>query len=123
MRFPSSACGGILYGVLLQVAELGEVTIQIRKTFVSLVGPRRAFAMVQPTTKTRVDLGLRIVLPTDAAPARLQPATSLGRGIITSRIGPSSAAEIDDEVAHWLLRSYEANLYAHAGRNQVSRAH
>ena len=76
----------------------------------SLVGPRRACAMVRPATRTRVDLGLRIDLSADAAPARLQTATSLGNGTITSCIGLSSAAGIDDEVAHRLLSSCEAKL-------------
>lgn len=30
------------------------------KTYVALVTPRRTFAAVQPTTKKRVDLGLRL---------------------------------------------------------------
>src|SRR2546422_9652319 len=41
-------------------AGLGHVTIQARKTHVSLVSPRRTFARVQATTKNRVDLGLRV---------------------------------------------------------------
>src|SRR5262247_566194 len=41
-------------------AGLGEVTIQARKTYVSLVTPRRTFARIQPTTKSRVDLALRL---------------------------------------------------------------
>src|SRR6059036_58817 len=41
-------------------AGLGQVTIQARKTYVSLVSPRRTFARIQATTKNRVDLGLRL---------------------------------------------------------------
>src|SRR5215469_10829527 len=37
----------------------GPVTIQARGTLVSLVSPRRTFAVLKPTTKSRVDLGLR----------------------------------------------------------------
>lgn len=33
-------------------AGLGEVAIQTRKTYVSLVSPRRTFARIQPTTKS-----------------------------------------------------------------------
>ncbi len=39
---------------------LGGVIIQARKTFVSLVSPRKTFARVQATTKNRVGLGLRL---------------------------------------------------------------
>jgi hypothetical protein len=50
----------ILDAILGAAAGLGPVTIQARKTYVSLVSPRRTFARVQPTTKDRVDLGLRL---------------------------------------------------------------
>ncbi|MEV6107957.1 DUF5655 domain-containing protein [Streptomyces sp. NPDC051940] len=50
----------VLDAVLLRAAELPEVTVQARKTFVALVGPRRTFARVRPTTRTRVDVGLRL---------------------------------------------------------------
>ena len=39
---------------------LGPVTVQARTTLVSLVTPRRTFAVVQATTKNRVDFGLRL---------------------------------------------------------------
>ena len=50
-----------IYNVIIEAASAaGEVTIQARKTYVSLLTPRRTFARVQPTTKTRLDLGLRL---------------------------------------------------------------
>jgi hypothetical protein len=57
----------ILDAIIGASAGLGPVTIQARKTYVSLVSPRRTFARVQPTTKTRVDLGLRLAGRTPAA--------------------------------------------------------
>ena len=50
----------VLDAVLAALPALGQVTVQARKTLVSLVGPRRTFAVVQATTKNRVDLGLRL---------------------------------------------------------------
>jgi hypothetical protein len=47
----------ILDTLLAAVPALGPVTVQPRKTFVSLVTPRRTFAVVQATAKRRVDLG------------------------------------------------------------------
>src|SRR3989475_2320739 len=41
-------------------AGLGQVTIQARKTYVSLVSPPPTFAPVQATTKNPVDLGLGV---------------------------------------------------------------
>ena len=42
--------------IIAAAAGLGQVVVQTRKTYVSLVSPRRRFARVQPATKTRVDL-------------------------------------------------------------------
>ena len=50
----------VLDAVLAALPGLGPVTVQARTTFVSLVTPRRTFAVVQATTKNRVDLGLRL---------------------------------------------------------------
>src|SRR2546426_6495796 len=41
-------------------AGLRQVTIQARKTYVSLVSPPRTFARIQTTTKKPVDLRLRV---------------------------------------------------------------
>src|SRR6266508_6057987 len=50
----------IFDAIIDAAAGLGEVTIQTRKTYVSLVTPRRTFARIQPTTKSRIDLALRL---------------------------------------------------------------
>ena len=42
----------ILDAVLAVLPALGPVTVQARKTIVSLVSPRRTFAVVQATTRT-----------------------------------------------------------------------
>ena len=97
----------ILDAVLAKVAELGEVTIQARKTYVSLLTPRRTFAAVQATTKQRVDLGLRLSdQPTDG---RLESAASMGSGQVNVRIGLTSVDDVDDEVQGWLRRAYAEN--------------
>ena len=50
----------ILDAVLAAAAGLGPATVEVRVTVVSLVSPRRTFASIKATTKTRVDLGLRL---------------------------------------------------------------
>jgi Domain of unknown function (DUF5655) len=50
----------ILDAVLAAAAALGPATVEARVTVVSLVSPRRTFASIKATTKTRVDLGLRL---------------------------------------------------------------
>src|SRR6266498_247839 len=68
----------ILDAVLARVVTVGEITVQARKTYISLLTPRRTFAAVQATTKRRVDLGLRLVEPQPGG--RLESAASMGSG-------------------------------------------
>ena len=98
----------ILETILELLPELGDVEIQARKTYVALITPKRTFAAVQPTTKKRVDLGLRL---TAAQPAegRLERAPNFGQSSVTHKIGLASAHEIDAEVKGWLEKSYQAN--------------
>jgi hypothetical protein len=96
----------ILDAVLAALPALaGPVTVQARGTLVSLVSPRRTFAVVKPTTKSRVDLGLR--LDTTQPEGRLEPAKNLGQA--TVRIRLTTPDEVDDEVRNWLTRAYDEN--------------
>jgi hypothetical protein len=83
----------------------GQVTVQARGTLVSLVSPRRTFAVLKPTTKSRVDLGLR--LDTTQPGGRIQPVRDLGQA--TVRIPLTMPGEVDDEVMAWLTKAYDEN--------------
>jgi hypothetical protein len=69
------------------------------------VTPKRTFARVQPTTKNRVDLGLR--LEGQAPGGRLQP--SRIHETTPLQISLSSVEEFDSEVLEWLSKAYERN--------------
>jgi hypothetical protein len=97
----------IFDAVLAYVAGLGEVTVQARKTYVSLVGPRRTFAAVVPSTRRRVDVALR--LPDGEASGRLLTSGNLGNSAMTHRLPLSTVDEFDDEAKRILARAYEAN--------------
>ena len=103
----------ILDAVLAAARPLGAVTLEARKTLVSLVTPRRTFAVVQATTKNRVDLGLRLegpAVPEPGAPGpggRLLPAKNLGPA--TVRIPLTEPADLDQEALGWLRLAYEQN--------------
>ena len=97
----------ILDAVLARAANVGQVTVQARKTYVSLLTPRRTFAAVQATTRRRLDLGLR--LASQPPSARLATAASMGSGQVTVRVGLASVDEVDDEVEGWLRRAYAEN--------------
>lgn len=98
----------ILDALLALLPAIGKVEVQNRKTYVALLTPRRTFASIEPTTKKRVDLGMR--LPREQKlEGRLVAATSMGQSAVTHRIGLSSVEDIDAEVERWLQRAYEAN--------------
>jgi Family of unknown function (DUF5990)/Domain of unknown function (DUF5655) len=90
----------------------GPVTVQARGTLVSLVSPRRTFAVLKPTTKSRVDLGLR--LDTTQPEGRLRTARDLGQA--TVRIPLATPGEVDDEVRAWLTKAYDQNTAPPAGK-------
>jgi len=95
----------IFDAIIDAAAGLGKVTIQARKTYVSLASPRRTFARIQPTTKNRLDLGLR--LEGRKPSGRLQP--SKIHETMQVQIGLTSRAEVDSEVFSWLQRAFDEN--------------
>jgi uncharacterized protein DUF5655 len=95
----------IFEAILGAAAGLEEVTIQARKTYVSLMTPRRTFGRVQPTTKGRVDLALRLEGQKPGGrlqPSRINPSTPL-------QISLTTPDEVDAEVLDWLQKAYEQN--------------
>jgi uncharacterized protein DUF5655 len=98
----------ILDAILAALPEVSPViTVQARKTYISLVGERRTFAVIQATTKRRVDLGLRL---DDVKPAgRLRAARGLGNGSMPVKISLESAQDLDAEAIRLLKRAHAAN--------------
>ncbi len=95
-----------IYDALIHAAAtIGDVIIQARKTYVSLVSPRRTFARIQPTTKGRVDLGLRLEGRTPSG--RLQ--SSRIHETMPLQISLTSPDDVDAEVADWLREAYAEN--------------
>ncbi|MBE1302313.1 MAG: DUF4287 domain-containing protein [Alteromonadaceae bacterium] len=82
----------------------GGVEIAPKKNYVSL-RHKKQFALVQPSTKTRIDLGINLkgVEPV----GKLQPSGSLG-SMVSHKIAIHALADIDDEVEAWLKRAFEA---------------
>lgn len=95
----------IFEAILGAAAGLGDVTIQARKTYVSLMTARRTFARVQPTRKQRVDLALR--LEGQKPSGRLQP--SRIHASTPLQISLTRSEDIDAEVLDWLQKAYEQN--------------
>jgi hypothetical protein len=91
--------------VVAAASGLGEVVVQTRKTYVSLVTPRRTFARVQATTRNRVDLALR--LEGQSPGDRLQP--SKVHESMPLQISLRTPDEVDAEVLDWLQKAYDQN--------------
>lgn len=95
-----------IHDALMKLAQaLGkDVEIAPKKTYVSLRAAKQ-FALVQPSTATRVDLGLNLkgVEPT----ARLEASGSFS-AMCTHRVRLESAKDVDAEVKGWLKQAYES---------------
>lgn len=104
---PKAALRPIYEALVEQARALGEdVSFKPCATYVPLIR-RSQFAVIQPSTRTRVDVGLKL-LGVEAA-GRLQPSSRVGGGLITHAIALGSPEDIDDEVLRWLRAAYEAN--------------
>jgi hypothetical protein len=103
---PKAALRPLYERLAAEALALGDdVALEPRKTMVSLIRGRQ-FALIQPTNRTRIDLGVR--LDGVAARGRLIEAPEFGSGNMTHRIPVSCAAEIDGELRSWLRAAYEA---------------
>lgn len=94
----------IYEAVIAAALGAGEVDVQARKGYVALVTPRRTFARVKATTKTRVDLALRVNEPPGG---RLSPSKVHEDSPV--HISLAAADQVDAEVMAWLALAYRAN--------------
>jgi predicted transport protein len=102
---PKAALRPLYERLAAEALALGDdVALEPRKTMVSLTRGRQ-FALIQPTNRTRIDLGVR--LNGVVARGRLIEAAEFGSGNMTHRIPVSCEAEIDDELRGWLRAAYE----------------
>jgi len=94
-----------LYDALLKaIAKFGgDVDVSPKKGYVSLRRGKQ-FALIQPSTATRLDIGLNLkgVEPT----ARLEASGSFN-AMCSHRVRVAAAKDIDAELAGWLRAAYE----------------
>jgi hypothetical protein len=83
-----------------------DVEIAPKKANVS-IRRRKQFALFQPSTRTRLDVGL--ILKNRSAARRLEQSGSFN-AMFTHRVKLSSAAEVDDELGAWLKEAYDEAL-------------
>jgi hypothetical protein len=94
-----------LYAALLaELTSLGpDVEVAPKKANVSL-RRRRQFALLQPSTKTRIDLGL--ILKDRPASGRLEPSGSFN-AMFTHRVKIAGPDDIDAELRAWIKDAYD----------------
>ena len=95
----------VLARLMSVVEELGpDVATEPRGTYVAFSRGRQ-FALLQPSTATRLDVGL--VLPGAAETERLRSAGDFGSERTTHRVSLAHEDEIDGELTDWLRAAYE----------------
>jgi hypothetical protein len=93
-----------LHDALLgQIRTLGAFDIAPKKGYLSL-RRRKQFAMVQPSTTSRIDVGL-ILPPTTPATGRLESGAKFNP-LFTHRVRITAATDLDDELHGWLATAY-----------------
>lgn len=94
-----------LYDVLVeQISSFGEdIEFAPKKANVS-VRRKRQFVLIQPSTKSRMDLGLK--LPGVELSGRLEGSGPFGT-MCTHRVRLETLADIDTEVISWIRNAYE----------------
>lgn len=95
-----------IYDALAQtVSGFGkDVELAPKKTYVSL-RRKKQFALIQPSTKTRVDVGIN--LKGEPPTGRLEASGSFN-AMVSHRVRVTTPAEVDAELAGWLRRAYDA---------------
>jgi hypothetical protein len=92
-----------IYDALIRAAEgCGDIEIAPKKAYVSLRRSKQ-FAIIQPSTKTRVDLGLK--LPDEPAGGRLEAAGSWN-SMVSHRVRLEEPEDVDDDVKAWLKKAW-----------------
>jgi predicted transport protein len=92
--------------IITAVQKFGnDVEVSPKKAYVSL-RRNKQFAIVQPTTKTRVDVGIN--LKGEPTTDRLEAAGSFN-SMVSHRVRLSDKKEVNAELKKWLKQAYQAS--------------
>ncbi|MEJ2522126.1 MAG: DUF4287 domain-containing protein [Gammaproteobacteria bacterium] len=102
---PRAGLRPIYEAIIGVVAGFGDdVEIAPKKTYVSLRRARQ-FALVQPSTRNRVDVGIN--LKGDPPTSRLEASGSFN-AMVSHRVRISDEREVDAELKRWLRKAYDS---------------
>jgi hypothetical protein len=89
-----------------KIAKFGpDVEISSNMTYINVVRGRRKFAILQPSTAERFDIGLKLK---GVKPAGRFEAAGSWNAMVTHRVRITNPRQIDKEVLAWLKQAYEA---------------
>ncbi|MEP7339606.1 MAG: DUF4287 domain-containing protein [Acidobacteriota bacterium] len=94
-----------IYDALLKAVGKfgGDVEVSPKKTYVSL-RRNKQFALIQPTTKARVDVGIN--LKGTAPQGRLEASGSFN-AMVSHRVRVEKLKDVDTDLIGWLKEAYE----------------
>lgn len=81
----------------------GDIEIAPKKTYVSL-RRKKQFAIVQPSTSTRLDLGFNLK---GTPPGERLEASGSFNSMVTHRVRLESPKDVDRELVAWLKKAYD----------------
>jgi hypothetical protein len=88
-----------------RVQGFGEgLEVAPKKAYVSL-RHKKQFGLVQPSTRTRVDVGINL---RDREPGGRLEASGSFYAMVSHRVRLTSADEVDDELEGWLKEAFDA---------------
>ena len=94
-----------IYDALIKTAKtFGDVEVAPKKAYVSLRRSKQ-FAIIQPSTKTRVDLGIN--LKGEPANGRLEESGSFN-AMVSHRVRLEKATDVNKDVKAWLKKAWSA---------------
>ena len=101
-----SALRPVYDAVIAAVSKFGkDVEVSPKKTYVSL-RRNKQFAILQPSTATRFDVGLNLKgVPADG---RLEAAGSFN-SMVSHRVRLENKSDVDRELVDWLKQAYDAS--------------
>lgn len=94
-----------IYDAVIKAAKAcGAIEIAPKKAYVSLRRSKQ-FAIVQPSTKSRVDLGLNLK---GVAPKGRLEASGSFNAMVTHRVRLEKAGDVDSDVKAWIKAAFDA---------------
>jgi hypothetical protein len=97
--------------LLGQATKFGpDMTTSVNETYVNLVRGKKKFAILQPSSVERLDIGVKLK---GVRPEGRFEAAGSWNTMVTNRIRIGDPAEINAEVLSWLKNAYDASLELH----------